>query len=513
MLYNSAVRLLDRAAARWPSRTALEDESGEYSYSEYRAMARRVGSGILSLGICGKPVIVCLPKSARVLISFMGAMYAGCPYAPVDAAAPHARLEKIVGSLRPGLLIAEETRRAELEAAFPDVPVRTFDALASAEPDDAAIEAAVGAVTDADPIYIIYTSGSTGTPKGVTIPHRGVLSYARWLRETFGFGPETVMANQAPFYFDNSVLDIYGSLFCGGKLILTPEVLFKFPLKLPEFLRDKHVSSILWVPTVMINVANSGVLETVALPELKTVCFAGEVMPNRQLNAWRRALPDTVFANLYGPTETDVCCCYVVEGEYADSDPLPIGRACGNMRALVLTEDGREAAVGEQGELCVIGSGITLGYWNAPELTARALVPNPLTPGRSEPMYRTGDLAIRREDGQLLFCGRKDFQIKLKGNRIELGEIEAAAMCVPGVENAAAVFSPEKELICLFAECPDAEKRLSLRRFNLELRKYVPAYMLPGELRYMDALPHTANDKIDRVSLKRSIDTERKDQQ
>ncbi len=509
MLYNSAVRLLDRAAARWPDKIALADESGEYTYAEYRRLARRVGSGVLSLDIGGRPVVVCLKKSARVLVSFMGAMYAGCPYAPVDAAAPPARLAKIVGSLQPGLILAEEDRRGELEAAFPEIPVRGFDELAAAEICDAAIEAAVDAVTDADPIYIIYTSGSTGTPKGVTIPHRGVLSYARWLRETFGFNPETVMANQAPFFFDNSVLDIYGSLFCGGKLIITPEVLFQFPLRLPEFLRDNHVSSILWVPTVMIHVANSGALENTELPELKTVCFAGEVMPNRQLNVWRRALPGTVFANLYGPTETDVCCCYIVEGEYADSDPLPIGRACCNMRALVLTEDGRSAAPGETGELCVLGSGITLGYWNAPELTARALVPNPLRCSHGEPMYRTGDLAYRREDGELMFCGRKDFQIKLKGNRIELGEIEAAAICVPGVENAAAIFSPEEEKIWLFAECPDAEKRLSLRRFNVELRKFIPPYMLPGALRYLNALPHTANDKIDRVGLKQRIAAEK----
>ena len=513
MLMNSAVRLLDRAAARWPDKSALEDETGAYTYGEYRALARRVGSGILSLGIGAQPVVVCLQKSARTLVSFMGAQYAGCPYAPVDAAAPMARLEKIVGSLRPGLIVAEEARLAELAAAFPEVPLRTFEALAETAPDEAAIDAALDAVTDADPVYIIYTSGSTGTPKGVTIPHRGVISYARWLRETFSFSPETVFANQAPFYFDNSVLDIYGSLYCGGKLLITPEVLFKFPLKLPEFLRDNHVSALLWVPTVMIHVANAGALEGVSLPELKTVCFAGEVMPNRQLNVWRRALPHVRFANLYGPTETDVCCCYIVEGEYADSDPLPIGRACGNMRALVLTEDGKEAAAGETGELCILGSGITLGYWNAPELTARALVPNPLRGSHGEPMYRTGDLAYRREDGLLMFCGRKDFQIKLKGNRIELGEIEAAAMCVPGVENAAAIFSPEEEKIYLFAECPDTEKRMSPRKFNVELRKYIPPYMLPGALCYLDALPHTANDKIDRVGLKKRIEAEKENRQ
>ena len=504
-MLNSAVRLLDLAAERRPEGVAVSDESLSLTYPEYRLLARRVGSGLLRFRPERRPVIVCLKKSVRALAAFMGAMYCGCPYAPVDVNAPLARLSKIVESLQPALIVTEQERAEELAAAFPQTPVCLFDKLAQSDLLDRELDAATDAVTDADPIYIIYTSGSTGTPKGVTIPHRGVISYAHWLRETFAYGPDTVMASQAPFYFDNSVLDIYGSLCCCGRLILTPEALFRFPGKLPEFLRDNHVTSILWVPTIMIHVANSGVLDTVSLPELKTVCFAGEVMPNKQLNVWRRALPQCTYANLYGPTETDVCCCYIVDRPYADNEPLPIGRACMNMKALVLTEDGREAAVGETGELCIAGSGITLGYWNAPELTARSLVPNPLQPACREWMYRTGDLAYRREDGLLIFCGRRDHQIKLKGNRIELGEIESAARCVAGVENAVAVFSPEEEKIWLFAECP-APARLTPRRFNAELRKYVPAYMLPGELRYMDALPHTPNDKIDRVALKRMID-------
>ena len=497
---NSAVKLLDRAAERFSDRCALEDESRRLTYREYREEARRIGSALLAAGTARRPVIVYLPKCVDAVTAFMGALYAGSPYAPVDAHIPMPRLEKIIESLEPAAIVtnaalAENLRDRELRGAA----VLLCDALKGAEDGGAALDRVLDTVVDLDPIYIMFTSGSTGVPKGVTIPHRGIIDYADWVVSAFGFTEETVMANQAPFYFDNSTFDIYGSMQCGAHLILIPKSLFLFPSKLPQFLAEKHVTSIFWVPTVMINVANSGALEKVALPELKNVAFCGEVMPNRQLNVWRRALPDCAYANLYGPTEiTDVCCYYKVDRDFDDSAPLPIGRACENMRVVILKDDGGEAAVNEQGELCVVGSGVALGYWNAPELTARAFVSRP---GKAwdERMYRTGDIAYVSERGEIMFLGRKDSQIKLKGNRIELGEIETAAVCVPGVENAAAVFDAERECIVLFVETPET---LTLRRFNLELRKLIPQYMLPGKLIAMEKLPHTANDKIDRVRLR-----------
>ncbi len=187
------------------------------------------------------------------------------------------RLRKIISNLGPSAIVTN----AELAAKLGDLdtggaPVLLLEELEREPEDAAAVDAAVADVTDSEPVYVMYTSGSTGEPKGVTIPHRGVLLFARWAEETFGWGPETVIANQAPLYFDVSVMDVYGAMRCGGKLILTPEVLFRFPVKLPEFLRENGVTSIYWVPTVMINIANSGVLESVELPELRSVAFAGE---------------------------------------------------------------------------------------------------------------------------------------------------------------------------------------------------------------------------------------------
>ncbi len=500
---NSAVCLLGRAAELGPGNLAVTDESGSLSYAELRSRSRRAASGLLRRSAGASPVMVYLPKSAAMIEGFCAAMYAGRPYVPTDAAAPAERLRRITSTRRPPADITHAGLASKLEGvARGGAPVLLADELAAEPEDAAAVDAALASVTDSEPVYVMYTSGSTGEPKGVTIPHRGVLLFARWAEETFGWTPETVIANQAPLYFDVSVMDVYGAMRCGGKLILTPEVLFRFPVKLPEFLRENGVTSIYWVPTVMINIANSGVLETVELPELRSVAFAGEVMPNLQLNVWRRALPGRIFANLYGPTETDVCTAYVVDREFADSEPLPIGRPLPNMRVLLLGEDGRPVPPGETGEICVAGSGVNIGYWNQPELTERAFYVNPEGLPYAPRYYRTGDLGWYNERGELMFAGRRDGQIKLRGNRIELGEIENAARMVEGTENVCALFDAAKQEIVLFVE---TKGTLPPRQYNRELRKYIPAYMLPQRMVTMEKLPHNANDKIDRTALKKLL--------
>lgn len=495
---NSAVCLLERSCGLWPDNKAVSDAETTLTYRELRDRSRRAASALIGELSSRAPVIVYLPKSADMITGFCAAMYAGRPYVPTDAAAPRGRLEKIISNLAPSAVITNGALAGNLEGIPGDYKVFLIDELVSRGHDGAEIDSALKTVTDSDPIYIMYTSGSTGAPKGVTIPHRGVLLFARWAERTFGWTSGTVIANQAPLYFDVSVMDVYGAMRCGGHLILTPEALFHFPNKLPEFLRDNAVTHIYWVPTVMINIANSGALDGVELPALKTIAFAGEVMPNKQLNVWRRALPGRVFANLYGPTETDVCTAYVVDREFSDSEPLPIGSPLPDMHVLLLGEDGKAVGPGETGEICVSGSGILLGYWNNPEQTARAFASDPDNAAYPTRYYRTGDLGWWNERGELIYSGRRDGQIKLRGNRIELGEIEAAARMLPGAENVCAVFDKPRQEIVLFVETAE---EITMRTARKELRGAIPAYMMPGRVVTMAQLPHNANDKIDRVYL------------
>lgn len=506
--YNSAVRLLDEAVLIRPEKTAVRDEWGEITYADLCEYGKRVGTVLINSSETDEtePVMVYLPKSLKCIVSFMGAMYSGNPYVPAAYDMPLNRIEKIIESLDgAGHIITDADGAERLKEINPPLPIHIYEDMLSSAADEKAVEKAVGAVCDTDPIYIMFTSGSTGAPKGVTVPHRGVIDYAMWVSKTFEISESTILGNQAPFYFDNSIFDIYSMLLSGAEMIIIPEKLFMFPSKLPEFIRDNSITTIFWVPTVMINVANSGVLSEIEMPTLKTAAFCGEVMPNTQLNIWRRYHKDCLYANLYGPTEiSDVCTYYIVDRPFNDSDPLPIGKACENMRIIILNEDNKQAKVNEQGEMCVIGTGVSLGYWNNPEITAKAFMQNPLNPYYDERIYRTGDLAYINDDGLIMYVGRRDNQVKIKGNRIELGEIENAAMCVDEVLGACAVVDENEQKIVLFVE---SKADLKLRKVNLELKKYIPNYMLPGKLVVMDKFPHTANDKIDRVTLKKKANT------
>lgn len=503
-MLNTAVRMFEQTAQKFSDKTAVVDANGSVTFAQLAQQAKAIGSALLAargaaMGLT--PLIVYLPKSIAAVSCYLGAQYSGNPYVPVADDIPMVRLESIAASLGEGFLITSRDMVSRLENVnLSTVKVLLLEDALETEINHSAIEQAVSAVIDSDPIYIMFTSGSTGVPKGVTIPHRGILDYADWLRDTFQFDEHTVLGNQSAFYFDNSTFDLYTMCRTGATVYLIPAVLFRFPTQLMEYVRDNRINTIFWVPTVMISVANHNALADLELPDLKKILFCGEVMPNRQLNTWRKALPDAMYANLYGPTEiTDVCTYYIVDREFSDGDTLPIGKACRNMRALVLRPDNTLCDVGETGDLCIQGSALARGYWNAQEITRKAFVQNPMQHYYDDRMYRTGDLAYWAADGNLMFVGRADSQIKHRGNRIELGEIETAAKCIPAIGNAAALFDAEKEDIVLFAE---TDEKLILRKLNMELRKILPSYMLPTRLVCMQELPQTPNGKIDRVTLK-----------
>jgi acyl-coenzyme A synthetase/AMP-(fatty) acid ligase len=290
----------------------------------------------------------------------------------------------------------------------------------------------------------------------------------------------------------------------GATIVIIPDKLAIFPAKLMEFVAREGVNFLFWVPSVMVNIANLGLLEKIPLPDLRTIFFAGEVFPTRHLNQWRQALTDVSFVNLYGPIEIHVdCTFYVVEGEIADDQPLPIGKPCRNTDIIILNEVDQRCAAGEQGELCVRGSSLSSGYWNDPEKTSRAFVQNPLNTCYPELIYRTGDLAVRRVDGLIYLVGRKDYQIKHMGYRVELPEIEHQVLRIPGIANACVVYDNSKKAITLFYQ--PSGKDVSQATIRRALSEIFPKYMLPTAYHSMEGLPMNANGKIDRNGLVLSL--------
>jgi len=464
---------------------------------------KQVATRLIGLQISGKPVAVYMSKSKEAIISFLGINYSGNFYVPLDVKSPPSRVNSILQVLESDIVITDTDHYEQLQEFCTKEIVEIEDLIQNGKIDEAAIQSVIEKKIDTDPIYSIFTSGSTGTPKGVVISHRGVIDYIDWAVRTFKIDETTIIGNQAPFYFDNSTLDIYLMYATGATLVIIPDDLYIFPAKLIDHLNENKVNFVFWVPFVLINVANLNIFASKKPEYLRDVFFAGEVMPNKHLNYWRKHLPDCRYANLYGPTEITVdCTYYIVEREFSDEESLPIGFPCRNSDILILTEKGEVATVKEQGELCVRGSSLALGYYNDWEKTRQAFTQNPLNKHYPELIYHTGDLVYTNERGEIIYVGRKDSQIKHNGYRIELGEIETAVLGTQLVDLCCVVYDFKNKQIVLFYV---AKADLVLGDFRKLMLTFVPKYMLPTRMIKINSMPVNANGKINRLQLSKSL--------
>lgn len=496
----SVLDYLEHSASLYGERCAYKDSRQAFSFLEVRSMARRVGSCIAGLRAYNRPVAVFMEKSASMIVGLLGAVYGGCCYCPIDTSMPEDRLSAMMETLDPAAVIAGRSQAGLAGRMNLSCPVYEFEELCRFPEDGVLLDSVRSRRVDADPLYILFTSGSTGAPKGVVVSHRVIINNMEWLEEEYGFGPEDVMGNQAPLYFDVSDHDVYCPLKFGCSTVIIPPEHFIFPANLMAFLNREKVTGIFWVPFALSAVANLRGLEVEVPRYLKYVFFAGEVMPLKQLNYWRKYVPDARYCNMYGPTETYVCTYYNLEREFSDDETLPIGFPCGNVDILVLDEENRQILPGSggAGELCVRGCTLASGYYHHPEKTRGRFVQNPLNPHYPEIIYRTGDLVSYNERGELVYRERMDCQIKRLGYRIELGEIEAASGKIPEIRDCACVYDPARQMILCFY----TGQRLEQKELSGKLSAKLPKYMMPNRYVYLEEMPRNQNGKIDRKRLK-----------
>ena len=494
----NVTQYLDQTVKRSPDKIAVDDTQKTLTFGQLQSQALRIAGCIAEYRLQNHPIPVFMQKGCDMVMSFAAVNYSGNFYVPIDTKSPENRIKSIFDSLQSKIVLTDKVNYEKLKSLYEGNIICTEDIIEDNASSDIVNKVLQNSI-DTDPVYSIFTSGSTGNPKGVVISHRGVIDYIDWAIQTFQIDENTIIANQAPFYFDNSTLDLYLMFAAGAKLIVVPDEYYAFPAKLLDILNQKEVNFVFWVPFVLINIANYRLLEQKKPEYLRKILFAGEVMPNRHLNYWRKHLPDCLYANLYGPTEITVdCTFYIADRDFTDDEPLPIGKPCKNSGVLILTADDRLAETNEQGELCVRGSSLAMGYYNDSEKTAKAFVQNPLNPHYPEIIYRTGDIVYRNERGEIMFVGRKDFQIKHNGYRIELGEIENAVSGTGLVKTVCVVYNQEQKEIVMFYQ---AEEELNIGEFRKRMLQFVPKYMLPTKYFRLNEMPLSANGKIDRLQL------------
>ncbi len=446
-----------------------------------------------------RAIVVLLPKSIEVVYADIGIMYSCNIFSNLDVKTPRERLNNILKALNPIGIITND-KGMTLVDILPTMFTINIDHIEANNYSEECIMEGLNNQIDTDPFCIINTSGSTGTPKGVVLNHKSFFDFTEWAFSTFSLNKHDRIGSLSPVVFDIYDFELCFMMSKGATIVLLDAANAAFPARLLQTLQKQEVTFLFWVPTIMVNIANMDLLSKIDLNRLKTVWFAGEVFPTKQFNYWRSKLPNVTFANLYGPIEITLDCIYYIADSLIPEDEfMPIGIPCSNTDILLLNEKDELCMDDEEGEICVRGTSLAMGYYNNWEKTKLAFVQNPLNHSYPEIIYRTGDIGIRSSrNSQIYFKGRKDSLIKHMGYRIELGEIEHILVNeLKVVRNCCAVYNFNKKQITLYYEKGDYEKSEIIK----QLGKVFPKYMIPTMWRELDELPRNTNGKIDRLLL------------
>ena len=456
-----------------PNKTIFVDENKSITNNELYDEAMHIASYLSKYD--NKPIIIEMPKSVDVIVCMVGVLLSGNFYTVLDINMPEERKNIIIDLLKPVCKITIKDNKKDDYVYFEDI---------------------IGTKTEklkenynmSNPMYVLFTSGSTGVPKGVVVNHNSVMHYLNWFTNEFHIDETTIFGNQTPLYFSMSISDVLGTIYAGATLYFIPHSYFSFPLYLMKYLENNKINTIYWVPSALNMISTFDAFKAFDLPELKKILFAGEVMPPKVINYFIKNHP-AFYANLFGPTETtDICTYYEVKEE---TDNVPIGKACNGLTAIIL-KDGKES---KTGELYIKGPFLASGYYNNPKKTNEVFIQNPLNKAFPEVIYKTGDIVTVRDDGNLLYVGRADFQIKHMGYRIELGEIENKVYEIDEINTCVVVYKNDKIILYYIGNIDEAS-------LLSKLKDKVPEYMLPNKIHKEIKMNYNMNGKIDRTFYK-----------
>lgn len=493
----SVLEDLARQIAAQPEAVAVADAADKWTFARLGDGSDRLASCLIRQGVQpGQPVGVVARRSAAVVALFLAVLKAGGFYVPLD---PDWKLEKLAHvCANAGLQLVLDT---QTPGPLPDGVTALVCGQAEWEaPADAAALAAIAArLRPENPLYLIYTSGSTGVPKGVLKTHGAMQSYIAAFTARYPATPADALGNQTPFFFDASAKDLYWMLHDGCRLEVLDTGLFSQPYHLIEYLNDRHITLISWVPSALVIVSQLDTFADILPNYLRAVFFIGEVFPMKHFLIWQNALPGVKFVNLYGQSElAGACCYYEVDRAFTPDDTLPIGRPFANAEVFLLDGDRVVTEPGQIGEIGIVSPALAAGYFGDAEKTAAAFGTF-CDHGHTLRLFRTGDMARYTPEGLLVFAARCDAQIKHMGYRIELGEIEAAANSLPEITGCACLYDTAKNRIVLFCTVQDGATKASLRK---ALREKLSTYMIPSKIEILPQLPRNANGKTDRVLLR-----------
>jgi amino acid adenylation domain-containing protein len=487
--------LIGAQVRRTPDATAVVFAHTSITYRQLEQRANRLAHQLIAAGVGANALVgVCLERSIEMVVAILGIWKAGGAYVPLDPQYPADRLSLMVKDAELSVIVVDDAGAKRLpDGAWTATHVDA--ALAGADHRDPRPRSSVD-----DLAYVIYTSGSTGKPKGVMIEHRSLANHIAWMRDTFDLGPQDAVLQKTSVSFDASVCEFLAPLVTGGRLVLASPGSDNAPEAIVALCREHAVTVVQFVPSALTLFADADGVEELAC--LRHLVAAGEALPTSLAKRVRERLPRCAVHNLYGPSEATID---TTSYPFTDDDTgvtVPIGRPISNVRVLVVDEHTRLVPVGVPGELLVGGLGLSRGYLRRPDLTAEKFIVDPIGSDPGVRWYRTGDLVRWRPDGVLVFLGRIDQQVKLRGFRIEPEEIEALLLLQETVADATVMLRDDHgdpRLVAYLVARDSA--RLSAPELRAQLSAQLPSYMVPAAFVVLPALPLTANGKLDRQAL------------
>jgi amino acid adenylation domain-containing protein len=502
-----------RSVAARPEAAALVADGRTYTYRQLDTWSSALSGLLREHGVRrGDRVALRAAPGAEALVTMLAVLRTGAAYVPLDIRNPPARNAFVLADSGVVALVGDpgEAPAGDGVAVVAEEEVSALrDAPASPAPDEPC--------DPQDTAYVIYTSGTTGRPKGVPVHHGAVTALLDGAARHFVLSAEDRWLLFHSLAFDVSVWEIWGAFSTGARLVVLPHWSARSPRECLRVIAEQRVTVLGQTPTAFASLAAVALQEDTPLPDLRYVVFAGEKLLPATLRPWteRHGLAQPVLVNMYGITETTVHSTYhEVTAADIDGDASVIGHPLPGFHHRVLTGEGRDALPGEQGVLWLAGPQVSKGYVNRPDLTAERFRALRSADGTTRVHYRSGDLVEPRQDGALVYHGREDLQVKLRGHRIELSDIEAAVRSHEGVLDAVVWvrrYGPDDErLVAAYATRPQ-DGPVAARALRDHVKRLLPAYMRPAAYRHLPRLPHTVNGKLDRAATARLWEERRDD--
>ncbi len=511
-LYNLA-QIIGHAAKKYPHKTAFKCWEATVTFSELEEKTNQLATCLIGQGVRkGDRVGILMHRCLDTAIAIYGILKAGAVYVPIDPFLPNARMAFVVKDCGIKHVVTTEqhtkkiktlvTQHLDLETvigsgAVEGLKTLTWDAVFSTTPY---VATPVAIVAD-DLAYILYTSGSTGTPKGIMHTHASGLAFAALVAKGYQLQPEDIIANSAPIHFDVSLLGYCAAPLAAATTIIIPDAHLKFPLSLSELVAKEQVSIWYSVPLLLIELLHKGGIQYKDFSSLRWVLFAGEVFATKQLRALMQVWPQAVFSNIYGPTELNQCTYYNLTTPPETDAPIPIGTTWGNTEFKILDANDKAVAKGEEGLLVVRSATLMKGYWNNKALTEAALYKETIVPGYEQVYYRTGDVVRLNAANELLFLGRQDRQIKLRGFRIEIDAIETVLLAHDAVLEAAVVLIETDTDVSRLEAAVILDTDCNVKVLDAHCRAHLPSYAVPNSITIQSSFPRTSSGKIDRKQI------------